>query len=384
MKTQRILILFLGIVVAAVLLAFSTWHQWNVNQGTILERMRPIPPVAEFNHGSWIQSIAFSPTNPNFVASASEGNEVKVWNKNNPEAPELTLTGHTDKSGRVSTFVDCLAFSPTGEWLASKTFQTLDLWNIPSGTELNSSEIRSFTANISPTSPLLATALRDVRLWNISNPKEITEMYVLPPKMEAQALSHEEGDTVKHHNDTINQQYKNVAFSHDSKWIAAAGQIYDQNRKRWADKAKVWDLQSKQLFRIIEREIPKDLEPKKYHRDFRSIKFSPDNRFFAIAGETGLTIWSLPEWTIYHQKLDQKIFDAAFSPDGKMYAVADKNKRQVILWTLESMRPIAVLKPKYFLAHVDVITFSPDGNTLAGAGFDGVLRLWDVRKLNER
>ncbi len=115
--------------------------------------------------------------------------------------------------------------------------------------------------------------------------------------------------------------------------------------------------------------------------DIRSIKFSPDNRFFAVAADNGFMIWSLPDWNIYHEILNQKISDIAFSHDGKMFAVAEV--MQVTLWSLESITPIALLKGKRLLADVDVMVFSPDGSMLAGGGFDGVLRLWDLRKLNE-
>ena len=380
MKIKKIAVLFIFLIVVGGILVFSTWNQWTDNQKTILARMKPILPIAEFNHGAWIQGIAFSPTNPDLVVSASKGNEVKVWNKNNPDAPQLLLTSQTDKI--AYHFIDCLAFSPKGEWVASKTYKTLYLWNMPEGTKLNSIEMRSFTAGVSPVMPLLTTALNDVKLWDISNPKEITEMFVLPPKKGAQALTFEEARTIQHKNETVNQKYEKIVFSHDGKWIAASGQIYDRTAKMWRDKVKVWDLQSKQLVKILERKIPDNPEPEQHHNKIQSIKFSHDSRFFGAAANNGLTIWSIPEWNIYHEILDQKISDVAFSSDGKMFAVADI--RQITLWSLNNITPIAILKARSFLANVDVVmVFSQDGNTLAGGGFDGVLRLWDMRKIDE-
>jgi len=389
MNGKKVFLLFFAIAVTGVLLAFSTWRQWNDNQGTILERMRPIAPITEFNHGTWITDIAFSPKNPDLIASVGEHSIIKVWNRNNTDSPELTLTNHpSNESG--SSGVRYIAFSQTGEWLVSKDFWMIAIWDVSSGERINTLETASSSGTVSPMNDYLAAGTRDVKLWDISNPNKISELFILPVKMGEQPISHEEvsikrsnhNSWVKHHNATVNQSYKTIDFSHDGKWIAAGGQIYDQTKKRWTDKVKVWDLQSKQLFKILEREITKDLESEKYHQDIRSIKFSPDNRFFAISGENGLTIWSLPEWKIYHEVLNQRIRDMAFSPDGKMYAVADV--KGITLWSVETLTPIALLKGKGILASATVIAFSADGSMIAGGGMDGVVRLWDVRKLNEK
>lgn len=151
---------------------------------------------------------------------------------------------------------------------------------------------------------------------------------------------------------------------------------------------KVWDRNSPNA----------KLQPNTDYSDIRSISFSPDNRFFASVGSYGYTIWTLPEWHIYcdvraqyssgklvssgdkniHTGGYTQIFsDLAFSPDGKMYAVADLGP--VTLWSIENATPIALLSSNGF-----VITFSQDGSTLVGGGIDGVVRLWDVGVLNEK
>lgn len=108
----------------------------------------------------------------------------------------------------------------------------------------------------------------------------------------------------------------------------------------------------------------------------RSIEFSPDNRFFGLAAENGYTIWSLPDWNIYHDVVDQLTSDIAFSPDGTMFAIA--KAKGIILWDIETITPIALLGTGGFLGGT-VIAFSPDGNTLASGGYGGILQLWDVR-----
>ena len=392
MKNKSLLLWSIFIIVVGVILGLSTWHQWNDNQKTLVERTGPILPITEFNHGARIQAIAFSPTNPDLIVTTGEDYTIKVWNRHNTQAPEMVLTGFLEHDGSGDTYsVKCLAFSQTGGSLIRKINWMLEFWDMSSKKKISSFDIGFSDAAILPTSHLLATAANDVRLWDISNPNEIIGTFVLPPLIGEQALSHEDvrlskhhhtDRAVKHHNKTLNQHYKFVDFSHDGKWIAAGGQMNDENRRIGFDRIKIWDLQKKQLFKIIQRKVPADFKPNYYYADIRSIKFSPDNRFFAVAGEKEMTIWTLPEWKIYHEVQNQSIRDIAFSPNGKILAIVDV--KGITLWSVDNITSIALLKRKSLWDSVSKIAFSHEGNMLAGTGYDGILSLWDIRELNER
>ena len=402
MQFKKLFLLFAILVVVGGILAFSIWHRWHADQKMVQQRLPQLTPIAEFNHGSWIRDVAISPINPNLVVSVGEGNVIKVWNRNTPNAPVLTLTHHSSKDAHAQ--VDYIAFSPTGEWLASKDAWNLVFWDVFSGTQINVIEI-PYSATISPDEHYLATGSNDVKLWDIRNPKDIKEIVVLPPKMGRQPLSHEEARSARHHNETIYERYRLIDFSSDGKWIAAGGSMHEVNRQISRGVVKIWDLQHRQLVKIFPRELPKgvQIQPNRDYSDIRSINFSPDNRFFASVGSYGYTIWTLPEWHIYCDVRaqtgnegfvrvgDKEIYtggyiqsfsDLAFSPDGKMYAVAETTV--VTLWSIESATPIAELKGVQFLGRALVISFSHDGSTLAGGCIDGVVRLWDVGGLNEK
>lgn len=131
MKNRYKIFLCIVLLVSLGLFGYSSWHQWNANQKTTLERMRPIPPIAEFNHGARIQAIAFSPTNPDLIVTTGEDYTIKVWNRHNTQAPEVVLTGFLEHDGSGDTYsVDCLAFSPTGEWLIRKINWMLEFWDV--------------------------------------------------------------------------------------------------------------------------------------------------------------------------------------------------------------------------------------------------------------
>ena len=406
MQFKKLFLLFVALVVIGGIFGFSIWYRWNTNQKLVQQQLPQLTPIAEFNHGARIRDVAISPVDLNLIASVGERNVIKVWDRNSPNAPVLTLTDHPGKeNGWANILLDYIAFSPTGEWLISKDSRTLVFWDVSSGRQINTFEIPSGADAVSPDGHILAAASNDVKLWDIRNPKDIKDIVVLPPKMGKQPLSHEEARSTRHRNETINQHHRVIDFSSDGKWIAAGGSMHEVNRQISRGVVKVWDLQHRQLVKIFPRELPKgvQIQPNTDYSDIRSINFSPDNRFFASVGSYGYTIWTLPEWHIYCDVRaqtgnegfvrvgDTEIYtggyiqsfsDLAFSPDGKMYAVAETTV--VTLWSIESATPIAELKGVQFLGRALVISFSHDGSTLAGGCIDGVVRLWDVGGLNEK
>ena len=424
MQFKKPFLLCIASVFVLGILGFAIWYRWNTDQKLARQRTPEITPSAEFNHESpQIRDVAISPVNSDLIASVgpitsetftsngedsvlkawdprdNKGSIIKVWNRNNAKTPILMLTNPRGEDDPGPSVIDHIAFSATGERLISRNASTLVFWDAASGAKIDVFDIPSGTATFSPNGHLLATASNDIKLWDIRNLKEIKPIVVLPPKMGGQPLSHEEARSARHHNETIYERYNLVDFSSDGKWIAASGSINEFNNIVQGV-VKIWDLQHRQLVKIFPKALPKG----KNYSDIRSISFSPDNRFFASVGSYGYTIWTLPEWHIHCDvraqtasepisfSLDDRtqigigvgepvqfFQDLVFSPDGKMYAVAESET--VTLYSTESVTPIALLKGGRFL---NIVKFSQDGSILVGGGGNGIIQLWDIGELNEK
>ena len=354
--------------------------------------MRPLTPIAEFNHGSLIDDIEFSPSDPDVIASIGDDYNIKIWNRNNPETPVKTI--HDDeenlfsleylKKGKLllckglhrkmilcdtSTWERIILpqerilwdseISPTGDYLANAYSQRLELWDIRNPDEMVLTKVITEIQHIkyhnsfkctafSPNGKWLSVGYEngDIRIWDIEQEKFIKTLSV-------------PSDSHLH--------LRDIEFSPDGGWIVALDQ----------SNLAIWDIQQKERTILVERTQIGFL---------RDVNLSSNGRYIGIiirGKSKGYIIWTLPEGQIYHSVAEGNFSDLTFSPDGKTFAIS--NPGEVILMSLETLIPHTILKAGGFLGGASDMKFSPDGSMLAGSsGFSGIVRVWDVSEINAK
>ncbi len=143
----------------------------------------------------------------------------------------------------------------------------------------------------------------------------------------------------------------------------------------------IWHARAKAQLQEVESGT---LSPEFSHEDFLSaFTLSPDGTILATAaGKTvngtfspAVTLWDVTSGAEMHTLILPATANAlSFSPDGKLLAVAEGSELQV--WHVSNGVLLAA-----FTEHLDTIAlvkFSPDGKTIATAGYDNQLYLWQV------
>jgi WD40 repeat protein len=106
-----------------------------------------------------------------------------------------------------------------------------------------------------------------------------------------------------------------------------------------------------------------------------SLLFSPDGNELVSAGENGIKKWGVATGLPLATERVNFFSCAAFSPDGKLLAVADAlgNIRFLEKVTGRKIPPLATNQRNLFS-----LAFSPDNKLLASAAYDGSIAVWDL------
>jgi WD40 repeat protein len=115
-----------------------------------------------------------------------------------------------------------------------------------------------------------------------------------------------------------------------------------------------------------------------------AVAFSPDSTEIAAAGYHEVNLWKQEDSSLTRRLrgLSERVYDIAFSPDGKWLATASGDPGQfgsAKLWLAE---PDGGGKPVRDLLEsndsVFAVAFSPDSKKVAAAGADRAIRIWEV------
>lgn len=289
--------------------------------------------VGAFHHIGTVTTLDVSPDG-NFLAARSLTGNVSLWQLSQRQLlrrrAEGIAVGHT------------LAFSPDGRMLATGLADgTVQLSDVPSGAVVRTFGTAAEPVNgvtFSADGTLLAAGAWDqtVRVWRVRD------------------------GTLLHTLTGLHDSIHSVTFSPDGTLLAAGDQ-----RMIW-----VWNVATGQPHFTLETGSLTE-----------NIAFSPDGTLLAAGGwRGGVALWRTQDGQSLKTlgRLNGQITSIDFSPDGMLLAVAHRSQvasSEIEVWRVGDSARIATINPR---AHVEALTWMPDGTQLAVAAAREVA-LWRIR-----
>lgn len=284
------------------------------------------------------------------LISGSEDGTITLWDTTVSQYIGQPLSGHNQH-------VNSVAVSPTDNILASASDDgTVRLWDL-STNELLTEPLQAHTDNVlsvafSPDGKTLASASRDdtIILWDMSTFQPL-------------------GEPLVGHTDDVWQ----IVFNPDGSTLASAS---------WDGSIILWDMTSAR---------PTILSTLLGHDGaVVGVDISPIEPLLASVGRDGKVIlWDLttglPTSILLHKRPGSG-WRVTFSPDGQILAYAgcteltargNCESGDIRMWDVPTGRQLG----QSFTGHRDVawvLSFSPDGKTLASGGRDGSIIIWDI------
>jgi WD40 repeat protein len=366
----------------------KTIRLWDAATGRELRQLK--------GHDATVFSLAFAPDGKT-LASGSQDGTVRLWDV--AAGKELRqLKGH-------GAGVLVVAFSPDGKTLLSESHdRTARLWDAAAGKELLSvaghKSNGTSNAAFSPDGALFAVVGEDrvINLYDAKTGKSVRQCKGHTADAEA------------------------LAFARDGKTLVSGGvdmtvrvwEVATGKELRQLDGGKTWvnavavspdgklvatALQNG-LVRLLDAESGKELSVLRGHTDRpKTVDFSPDGKTLASGAIDGsVRLWDVARGEETFAS-GGTVAVMALSPDGKLLATGGRES-VVRLWdprTGKEIRSLPVTKPREPapapaaedkrpdpdavarpVNNVTALAFSADGQRLAAAGSDFVIRRWDV------
>ncbi len=320
---------------------------WNTQNGAKRATLK--------DHEAWITTVALS-IDGKTVASGDANKRIKTWDVATGRE-RATLRGHKNT-------INALTFAPEGTPLYSKCLAsgsadgTIRFWNPDTGHELatftagHTEWVKTIGFTENGTTLVSAALNGTVEVWNLKTRQELTTF-----------------------TEGLNDWTDAVAFSPDGTYFISRGAsgTIAFNAYGWGIRGRPLQSARPQLWKLaIGEELPGPWQDGEDSRD--PFVFSPDNKVLATRGPRDVRAWNLNTgieifWFNTIKPFPKKLM---FSPNGTLLAVYGIHGTLQV-WDVNAKREFPTLTAERAWS----LAFSTDDTTLA-LGHRDSITLWDV------